>query len=88
MAFVYDEDGLFDEHINADTVVWQRIETAHWQGVLRGLIEDHRTETNSAFAAELLAHWDHEIGNFWQVVPREMVSRLAHPLRENLAAAE
>ncbi len=88
MAFVYDDDRLFDEHINPDTVVWQRVETAHWQGVLHGLIEDHRRETGSAFAAELLAHWDREIGNFWQVVPREMVSRLAHPLRENLAAAE
>jgi len=88
MAFVYDEDGLFDEHINADTVVWQRIETGHWQGVLQGLIEDHHRETGSAFAAELLAHWDRELGKFWQVVPKEMVSRLAHPLRETLAAAE
>jgi len=88
MAFVYDEDGLFDEHINADTVVWQRIETAHWQSVLQGLIEDHRRETGSTFATELLAHFDRELGRFWQVVPREMVSRLAHPLHENLAAAE
>jgi glutamate synthase (NADPH/NADH) large chain len=88
MAFVYDADGLFDEHVNADTVVYQRIETAHWQGVLRKLVEEHRAETGSAFAAELLAHWERELGNFWQVVPKEMVSRLAHPLRESLAAAE
>ncbi len=88
MAFVYDADGLFDDHINADTVVWQRIETAHWQGVLRQMVENHRAETHSAFAAELLAHWDREIDNFWQVVPREMMARLAHPVREKLAAAE
>ncbi len=88
MAFVYDADGLFDEHINADTVVWQRIETAHWQGVLRGLIEDHRRETGSAFATELLAHFDRELGRFWQVVPKEMVGRLAHPLSEARVAAE
>jgi glutamate synthase (NADPH/NADH) large chain len=88
MAFVYDADGLFDEHVNSDTVVYQRIATAHWQSVLRKLVEEHRAETGSAFAAELLAHWEREIGNFWQVVPQEMVARLANPLRENLAAAE
>jgi glutamate synthase (NADPH/NADH) large chain len=88
MAFVYDADGLFDDHINADTVVWQRIETAHWRDVLRKMVENHRAETNSAFAAELLAHWDREIDNFWQVVPKEMIGRLAHPLSEVKAAAE
>jgi glutamate synthase (NADPH/NADH) large chain len=40
------------------------------------------------FAEELLAHWDRELGKFWQVVPKEMLSRLAHPLNEARAAAE
>ncbi len=31
MAFVYDADGLFERHLNADTVIHQRIEAAHWQ---------------------------------------------------------
>ena len=55
---------------------------------MRGLIEDHRRETGSVFATELLTHFDRELGKFWQVVPKEMVNRLAHPLRETLAAAE
>jgi len=88
MAFVYDADGLFEEHLNADTVVWQKIESGHWQTVLRNLIEEHRAETGSLFAAELLAQWDVELGNFWQVVPKEMVSRMAHPLKAERVAAE
>jgi glutamate synthase (NADPH/NADH) large chain len=88
MAFVYDADGLFEKHLNADSVVHQRIETAHWANTLRGLIEEHRHETASVFAQQLLAHWDKEIANFWQVVPKEMLSRLAHPLSEQCAAAE
>jgi glutamate synthase (NADPH/NADH) large chain len=80
MAFVYDADGLFESHLNADSVVWQRVNARHWQGVLHSLIEEHRHETGSVFAAELLTHWERELGQFWQVVPKEMVSRLPHPL--------
>ncbi|HEX2590140.1 MAG TPA: glutamate synthase large subunit [Rhizomicrobium sp.] len=88
MAFIYDADGRFEEHLNADTVVWQRIESGHWQTVLRNLIEEHRAETGSRFATEILSQWDIELRNFWQVVPKEMVSRLANPLKDELVAAE
>jgi glutamate synthase (NADPH/NADH) large chain len=88
MAFVYDADGRFDEHINPDSVVWQRVATAHWRGVLRNLVEEHRAESGSAFAAQLLAQWDVELDRFWQVVPKEMLSRLDAPLNEERVAAE
>jgi glutamate synthase (NADPH/NADH) large chain len=88
MAFVYDADGLFEHHLNSDTVVYQRIETAHWQDVLHALVEEHHRETSSVFAQQLLAHWDEELANFWQVVPKEMLSRLQHPLSEQRVAAE
>ncbi|HWA90025.1 MAG TPA: glutamate synthase large subunit [Rhizomicrobium sp.] len=88
MAFVYDADGKFAEHVNPDTVVWQRIQTAHWDKVLRDMVEEHRAETGSAFAGELLAHWEREQPNFWQVVPKEMAHRLPHPLRIEQIAAE
>jgi glutamate synthase (NADPH/NADH) large chain len=87
MAFVYDADGLFEEHLNADSVVWQRVRTAHWRGVLRNLVEEHRSETASVFAGQLLAQWDVELDRFWQVVPKEM-TRLSAPLTENRVAAE
>jgi glutamate synthase (NADPH/NADH) large chain len=87
MAFVYDTDGLFDHHLNDDTVVWQRVETVYWREFLRGLIEEHQRETASIFAAELLAHWDVERDKFRQVVPKEMLARLKHPLSEPQAVA-
>ncbi|HEX3674125.1 MAG TPA: glutamate synthase large subunit [Rhizomicrobium sp.] len=88
MAFVYDADGLFADHLNADTVVTQSIASAHWEGVLRSLVEEHRRETGSLFAAELMAHWDRELSNFRQIVPKEMLDRLAHPLSDRRDAAE
>jgi glutamate synthase (NADPH/NADH) large chain len=88
MAFVYDADGLFEEHLNGDTVIYQQIETQHWRNLLRDLVDEHRSETGSIFAQQLLARWDEELANFWQIVPKEMLSRLSHPLTEQRAAAE
>ena len=56
--------------------------------VLRGLIEEHRAETGSDLAQEMLTQWDLEIGKFWQVVPKEMVERLPYPLSDTVEAAE
>jgi glutamate synthase (NADPH/NADH) large chain len=86
MAFVYDADSLFAHHINPDSITWQRVASQHWQGVLRELIEEHRAETGSEFAQELLTQWDLEIGKFWQVVPKEMVERLPYPLSDDAEA--
>ena len=47
MAFVYDPDGSFPIHVNADTVVWQRIENPYWEAVVRGLVEEHVAQTQS-----------------------------------------
>ncbi|HEY7977567.1 MAG TPA: glutamate synthase large subunit [Rhizomicrobium sp.] len=88
MAFVYDADGRFQDHLNSDTVIAQRIATPHWHNYLYELIDEHRRETMSVFAGELLAHWDVERDNFWQVVPKEMLTRLAQPLTETKQAAE
>ena len=82
MAFVYDEDELFERHVNADTVTWQRIASEHWSGVLRGLIEEHVRETGSEFGEQVLANWQSERTRFWQVVPHEMLSQLTHPLTD------
>jgi glutamate synthase (NADPH/NADH) large chain len=83
MAFVYDADGRFGEHINPDSVVWQRIGTVHWQAVLRALVEEHHAESGSTFASGLLAQWDVALERFWQVVPKEMLNRLEAPLNES-----
>ena len=82
MAFVHDPADRFKLALNPDSVVIQRLASAHWEGVLHALVSEHARETSSRFAKELLRDWDLVRGAFWQVCPKEMVSRLAQPLSE------
>jgi len=81
MAFVYDEDDTFEDRINTDSIVWQRIETDHYEQLVVNLINDHVNETQSRHAYRILTDWDLVKGRFWQVVPKEMVNRLEQPFR-------
>jgi glutamate synthase (NADPH/NADH) large chain len=82
MAFIYDEAGDFPMYVNPDSVIWQRLESAHWEGVVKDLIAEHVRETQSKFAARLLNDWPLERGKFWQIVPKEMLTRIAQPLSD------
>ena len=86
MAFVYDEDELFERHVNSDTVTWRRIGAAHWDGVLHALVAEHVREAGSEFGAEILANWAAERERFWQVIPNDMLAHLAQPLDESVTA--
>ncbi|WP_339347775.1 glutamate synthase large subunit [uncultured Sphingomonas sp.] len=90
MAFVYDAAGTFARRANPENIVWQRVASAHWEEALRALIAEHAASTDSRWSRGLLDDWQRTLGHFWQVVPREMLSRLAHPLddSEALEAAE
>jgi glutamate synthase (NADPH/NADH) large chain len=83
MAFVYDPDELFEMRLNPDTITWQRLQSEHWESVLRTLIQEHAEETNSRYAAMLLHDWEQEREKFWQVVPKEFVKYLPHALSES-----
>ena len=87
MAFVYDPDNSFADHVNDEHVLYQRIQSTHWDQTCRALVEEHVAETQSIFAQDLLIHWDLEIGKFWQVVPKEMIARLPHALSDAPAKA-
>src|SRR5262249_9633433 len=80
MAYVYDSDDSFQHNVNGETVLWQRVETPYWEGVLKALVKEHVKQTQSKFAEKLLLDWDLELGKFWQVVPKEMLQRLPQPL--------
>ena len=82
MAFVLDREGQFEAALNPESVVIQRLESAHWEGVLRSLVAEHAAETGSRYAADLLRDWDVVRGQFWQVCPKEMIARLSHPLSD------
>ena len=81
-AFIYDAEGLFEKRVNPDTVLWQRVEHPHWQGVLRALVERHASETQSRYAAMMLHDWVRALPHFWQVVPKEYAKYLPVPLTE------
>ena len=57
-------------------MTWQRIDHPHWDAVLKAMVEEHVAETKSPLGARLLNDWNREVERFWQVVPKEMLSRL------------
>ncbi|WP_153008066.1 glutamate synthase large subunit [Sphingomonas yabuuchiae] len=86
MAFIYDPEERFARRANPENIVWQRLASAHWEGVLRGLVEEHAARTDSKWSKGLLEDWDRVAGHFWQVCPKEMLTRLAHPLDDSVEA--
>jgi glutamate synthase (NADPH) large chain len=90
MAFVLDVDGSFERNANPESITWCRMQSAHWENVLKTLIERHHAATDSKWSGAILHDWDRRKGDFWQVVPKEMVTRLTHALNDEVveAAAE
>ena len=66
---------------------WQRIDHPHWEAVLKALVAEHVAETKSPLGARLLNDWNREVEHFWQVVPKEMLSRLPQPLTDGRSQA-
>jgi glutamate synthase (NADPH/NADH) large chain len=87
-AFIHDRDATFEHRLNPDTLLWKRLSSAHWEGVLQGLIGRHAAETGSRLAARLLNDWASERGHFWHVVPKEYAKYLPQPMEQVAIAAE
>lgn len=90
MAFIYDESGSFEARANGESIVWQRLSSLHWEAVLKNLVRDHAEATDSKWSRGLIEDWERVRGQFWQVVPKEMLTRLPHPLDDSveMVAAE
>ena len=86
MAFVYDPSESFERRANGESITWQRLASAHWEDVLQNLIRDHAAVTDSKWSAAILDDWGRARDKFWQVVPKEMIDRLAHPLDDSMEA--
>ncbi len=70
-AYVLDREGDFLKRVNHDTVMCQPVTAQRWKDELRTLVERHERETGSAYAADLLHHWDEMMPHFWHVVPKD-----------------
>ncbi len=90
MAFVLDADGSFEDNANPESIVWQRLGSEYWEDELKALVMAHAHSTDSKWSRSIIDDWDRRRGEFWQVCPKEMLSRLAQPLsdRDVLEAAE
>ena len=83
---VYDETGSFERRANPENITWGRLASSTWEAKLRELVEAHAEATDSKWSRGILDDWDRSIGHFWQVVPKEMLTRLPHPLNDNAEA--
>ncbi len=83
MAFIYDRNQTLEKKINPETVIYQSIETIYWKNFLKNLVEKHLKETDSKIAKRILDNFKDEIKNFYQVCPKEMLSKLKNPISEN-----
>jgi glutamate synthase (NADPH/NADH) large chain len=86
MAFILDQDGSFPSRANPENIVWQRLDSEYWETRLKALIAEHAVATDSAWSHTILDDWDRWRGHFWQVCPKEMLSRLDYPLSESQEA--
>ena len=84
MAFIYDADGSFARRANPDSITWNRLSSLHWEAVLLGLVRAHHAATDSKWSGALLDDWGRVVDRFWQVVPKEMLTRLSHPLDDRV----
>jgi glutamate synthase (NADPH/NADH) large chain len=87
MAYVWDPANRLPKLINPDSVVWRRIGSPHWESQFTELLERHVQATGSPLGRRILDDMANEIGNIWQVVPKEMLTRLAEPLDAEAALA-
>ena len=75
MAFVYDRKNSLSLRINSEEVVYQNKMTKYWEGILKNLIQEHYSATNSLFAKNILDSWIKEKSFFLQIIPKEMINK-------------
>jgi glutamate synthase (NADPH/NADH) large chain len=80
MAFVYDVNKQFHKKANPETVIWQTLETEYWINYLKNLVKEHFEQTNSKISKNIIENFKHEVFNFLQVCPKEMLDKLNNPI--------
>jgi len=80
MVFIYDKTNEFEKKVNAETIIWQNIETEYWINLLKKLILEHSEETGSVLSKSIINNFDKEINNFIQVCPKEMINKIENPI--------
>ena len=71
VAYVYDAKGDFAEKVNMEMVDLYKVGQTRGDEVLKEMVENHATYTDSEKAKALLADWDNAVDKFVKVYPRE-----------------
>ncbi len=87
IAYVYDEDGLFDTRCNLDMVDLEPVVSAADVVELRGLVERHWVLTGSRRAKTVLVDWETHLPRFVKVFPMEYRRVLGQMMREDAETA-
>ena len=87
MAYVWDDAGDFEARCNMDTLVVRPLTSEHWEREMKALVREHLAATGSPLAERLLRDWESERRRMWQVCPKEMLSRIPHPISDETEAA-
>ncbi len=77
MAYLYDPEDAARSVMNHETLVTCPVNDGHYEDELKALIQRHADETKSVKALDILQHWETEKANFLQIVPKEMLDKLA-----------
>ena len=91
IAYVYDACGGEETQENGFLARYNGVHVelfrlqGYWEDRCRELLATHVRETGSGHAQRLLEDWEKERTRFWQVVPKETLGRLAHPVGEGQA---
>ena len=80
MAFIYDEENKFDQLVNADTLIFDKLSSDYWTNELYQIILSHHKNTSSPHANSILDNWEFEKQKFVHVCPKEIANILPQPL--------
>ena len=87
IAYVYDEDGLFDVRCNLEMVDLEPVQLPHDVAELRRMIGRHATLTGSRLAQAMLERWDEHLPRFVKVFPMEYRRVLGQMMAEDANTA-
>ncbi len=80
IAFVYDKEGTLPVRINLGDVIYQQQMTEYWENFLHSKIIEFYKITNSQNAKNIIDNWQKEKYLFWQICPKEMVTKFENPI--------
>jgi len=89
IAYVYDIDGRFADHINPDaSLLREPVADPEDVARLREMIEAHHCHTGSARAQDILDNWEKSLPRFVKVISQEYKNLLAQRQAEQKEQAE